>query len=249
MINEQQAFLNRLTDLADQAKRQYRITATAFLTPAEQTLATPFLRNRKISFSLEGGFKQAERKRCLFWLSADQPPEPEGFLAVTEIIPVREGLGHRDYLGALLGLGLKREQLGDIVVQADRAYVIHHPNLRSFFLTQLEQVGSSSVRCQEVASFAPVIAEQAAPTQLTTSVSSLRVDVVLGSIFHLSRSQSLEMIRRGQVQLDWAECSKPDQIVMLGQVLNIRGSGRARILQCDEHSRKGKIRLVYEQFT
>ncbi len=247
MNGEQQAFLNRLIDLAEQAGRQYLTTATAFLSPADQAVAAPFLRNRKIPFSLEGGFEQAERKRCLLWADAEQAPAVTDFVAATAIISQPEnGLGHRDYLGALLGLGLKRDQLGDILVQPDRAIVFHHPNLTAFFMTQLEQVGSCRVSC-EATSAEPVVT-QSAPERQRLSVSSLRIDVVLGAIYHQSRSKALELIRRGQVQIDWAECSKPEQQIRAGQMLAVRGSGRAQVVQCDEVNRKGKVVLVVERY-
>ena len=230
-MNDQHAFLNRLIDLSGQAERQYRVTATVFLTPAEQAAAGPFLRNRRITFSLDGGYDQAERKRCLFWPSPEMPPDQDEFIAVTEITPAQSGLGHRDYLGSLLGLGLKREQLGDIIVLADRALVIHHPSLQPFFLTQLERVGSCPVHCRQSTIGETDGLAAAEPEQLTATVSSLRVDVVLGAIFHSSRSQSLELIRRGLVQVDWVECAKPDQILVAGQTVTVRGEGRARLVQ------------------
>lgn len=249
MNSERQILISRLADLAEQAARQGRATATVFLTPAEQAMAEPFLHNRSIPFSFAGGYDVAERCRCLFWAEANDPPDLADFLAITAIRPAQSGLGHRDYLGSLLALGLRRDQLGDILVQADQAYVVHMPSLTAFFLTQLNRVGGSTAVCRQ-ADFTEIAALPAAvPLHLTASVSSLRVDAVLGTVFHHSRSQSLELIRRGLVQVDWLECLKPDQLMAAGQVLTVRGSGRARLLKCREQTRKGRIRLVYEVFT
>jgi RNA-binding protein YlmH len=248
VLTGQQAFLNRLADLAEQADRQGRTTGTTFLTPAEQAVAGPFLRNRHIPFSFAGGYANAERSRCLFWAAAGQLPDEADFLSVTEIVPSQPGLAHRDYLGSLLALGLRRDQLGDLLVLPDRAYVVHQPNLSAPILSQLERVGACPVTCRPVDPAAIARLDTAQPVQQTTTVSSLRIDVVLGAIFHHSRSQSLEIIRRGLVQVDWVECLKPDQILAAGQVITVRGSGRARLLQCEEQTRKGKIRLVYDWY-
>lgn len=247
-MNDQQAFLNRLIDLAEQADRRGRVTATSFLTPAEQAVAGPFLRNRNIAFSFAGGYADAERARCLFWPASDVPPDLDEHLSVTEVIPAQSGAGHRDYLGSLLGLGLRREQLGDIIVAVDRAFVIHQPNIGPILLTQLTQVGSVPVRCQAVALAAIGLnGQQSVPVVQTVSVSSLRADVVLGAIYHCSRSQSLTFFQRGLVQVDWAVCEKPDLLLQAGQMLSLRGSGRVRLISCDEQTRKGKIRLVVEK--
>lgn len=248
-MKEQFTILNRLADLVEQANRQYRTTATSFLTPAEQKMAGPYLSNRRIPFSFEGGYDQAERRRCLLWADVDQAPDLEDFIAATEIQPInaQTGLSHRDYLGALLGSGLKREQLGDILVHPDRAIVIHHPALLVYFQTQLEQVGSSPVRCRQMLLSEVVTTGHDSGELQTISVSSLRLDVVLGAIFQCSRSQSLELIRRGLVQIDWVECQKPDQMVAVDQTVTLRGSGRARLVECAGQSRKGKIRLIVER--
>ena len=248
-MNEQQNFLNRLTDLADQADRRGRVTATAFLSPAEQAVAGAFLRNRRISHSFCGGYPDAERARCLFWPAVDQQPEPSDHLAATEVLPAQSGAGHRDFLGSLLGLGLRREQLGDIIVTDDRAYVIHQPNIGPILLAQLSQVGSVPVRCRPVNLTEIRSPEQAESIGQAVSVSSLRADVVLGAVYHCSRSQSLSYFQRSLVQVDWQTCEKPDLLLQAGQMLSLRGSGRVRLVRCDEQTRKGKIRLIIEKFT
>ncbi len=248
-MNDQRKFQNRLLDLAWQAMRSGRETASYFLTPAEQAVAKTFLLKRSIPFSLAGGFDAAERARCLFWAGDAQPADAARHLAVTEIIADLDGNRHRDYLGALLGLGLRREDLGDILVKPRQAIVIHHPRLSAFISTQLTHVGSVPVQCTAV-SLAKLINEsQPEIQQAKISVSSLRADVVLGAVFHCSRKDSMAYFQRGLVQVDWSPCEKPDQLLKAGQVLTVRGCGRIHLICCNEISRKGKIRLVYKKAT
>ena len=133
--------LRRAADLAERCERTATVTSTAFLTPAEQYALTNWARHRDCTLVLHGGGEGCERRAAFFlpfYLTAEDFDPAEHLRAVHFSAPFGAP-GHRDYLGAILGLGIRREWVGDILVQAHGAYVFCLPSVAPALL-ELEQV-------------------------------------------------------------------------------------------------------------
>jgi len=138
--------LRRAADLAERCERTATVTSTAFLTPAEQYALTNWARHRDCTLMLHGGGENCERRAAFFlpfYLTAEDFDPAEHLRAVHFSAPFGAP-GHRDYLGAILGLGIRREWVGDILVQAHGAYVFCLPSVAPALL-ELEQVGRTGV--------------------------------------------------------------------------------------------------------
>lgn len=134
--------LRRAADLAERCERTASVTSTAFLTPAEQYALTNWARHRDCTLVLHGGAEGCER-RAAFFLPFYLTPadfDPAEHLRAVQFSAPFAAPGHRDYLGAILGLGIRREWVGDIVVQAHGAFVFCLPSVEPELRT-LEQVG------------------------------------------------------------------------------------------------------------
>ena len=134
--------LRRAADLAERCERTATVTSTAFLTPAEQYALTNWARHRDCTLVLHGGGAGCERRAAFFlpfYLAAEDFDPAEHLCAVHFSAPFGAP-GHRDYLGAILGLGIRREWVGDILVQEHGAYVFCLPSVAPALL-ELEQVG------------------------------------------------------------------------------------------------------------
>ena len=138
--------LRRAADLAERCERTATVTSTAFLTPAEQYALTNWARHRDCTLVLHGGAEGCERRAAFFlpfYLAAEDFDPAEHLCAVHFSAPFGAP-GHRDYLGAILGLGIRREWVGDILVQEHGAYVFCLPSVAPALL-ELEQVGRTGV--------------------------------------------------------------------------------------------------------
>lgn len=141
--------LRRAADLAERCERTATVTSTAFLTPAEQYALTNWARHRDCTLVLHGGDAGCERRAAFFlpfYLAAEDFDPAEHLCAVHFSAPFGAP-GHRDYLGAILGLGIRREWVGDILVQEHGAYVFCLPSVAPALL-ELEQVGRTSAAAQ-----------------------------------------------------------------------------------------------------
>ena len=181
--------LRRAADLAERCERTATVTSTAFLTPAEQYALTNWASRRDCTLVLHGGGEGCERRAAFFlpfYLAAEDFDPAEHLRAVHFSAPFGAP-GHRDYLGAILGLGVRREWVGDILVQDHGAYVFCLPSVAPALL-ELEQVGRTGVKAAAVELAAvPVPERKVRP--VTFTVQSARLDAVVSGMFRLAHER------------------------------------------------------------
>jgi RNA-binding protein YlmH len=158
---------------------------------------------------------------------------------------------HRDFLGALMGLGIDRGKVGDILIEEGKATVFLHRDICGFVVENLEKVGKTGVSCcaKEYDAEGKALWEEwpelrsddARP--LDAVVSSLRVDSVVSAIFNIPRSKSLEKVQSGKVSVNWTISLNPAKHVSTGDMISARGLGRVRVTEILGETAKGKIRI------
>lgn len=153
--------------------------------------------------------------------------------------------GHRDYLGAVLGLGIRRGSVGDIRICEDTAYIFCLPSVQQLLLDEFARAGRVSVTvssCDLTDVPAPVIKTR----KLSFTVKSLRLDAVTGSLFGLSRTSAAELIRMGAVSLNYSACEKTDAPVEQGDIISLKGHGKGRLTAVGGRSRKDRLFVEVE---
>lgn len=237
------ALLKRAEDLKDRCQRKQIITSTAFLTPREQIDITRF------GPCFFGGFADSERKIAVFlpeWCT-EEDFNCEEYLSAIHIQSYFGTPSHRDYLGAIIGLGIERDRIGDIFVSGDSAYVVCLNTVCQFILNELTSVGRESVKLSTIClSDLPV--QTKTVSELIFTVKSLRLDSVCSEIFGISRSNAADAIREGLVTLNYIECMKPDSQVHVEDILSLRGKGKGRIKEIGGKSRKDRTFVTAELF-
>ena len=136
---------------------------------------------------------------------------------------------HRDFLGAVLGTGLVRDKIGDILVSGERgAQVIVVPEVVEFLGLQLTQVRSVPVKIQ-IIPWSELRVRPPQQKQLTTVEASLRLDAIASAGFGLSRSKMADLISAGHVRVNWKAITQPSHALATGDLVVIRGKGRLEI--------------------
>ena len=249
---EERLLLARVLDKLELARDRGVPSHTGFLSPHERAVVEGLIRAegwpRHLFF---GGFADAERTVCAFlpdWL------EEEDWLAGQEYDPIRAlrctwtggSLTHRDFLGSILGLGLDREKVGDLLVGDGVCDVLVLEDVADFLLLHLEQAGRVHLKVSaislEVVSPPPVQVRI-----IRDTVSSLRLDAVASSGMSMSRGKAADLISSGKVQLNHQECLKPDRPVNEGDTLSCRGFGKCVVKEVGGPSKKGRIMIVLER--
>ncbi len=239
--NMEPDLLRRAMDLAGRAEKYAAPTNTAFLTPAEQAALKCLVRGEpQITMELYGGGTDCDRKCAFFlpsWQEALDEPEAIGAVRITVAFGTP---GHRDYLGSLLALGVKRESLGDLRLVEGGAYLYCLHSIQDYICQNLEKIGRCGVKATPAAlEEVPPLVREYQP--VTFTVQSPRLDSICGGIFGLSRTAAQGRILQGSVFVNDTPCLKPDTTLHPGDVITLRGSGKATLRPPGGTSRKGRI--------
>ena len=235
--------IRRAEDLSERCCRTASVTGTGFLTPAEQFQLRHWRPGSDCTMLFHGGFDGAERQAAFFlpdWMEPEYFDASEHLCAI-ELTARFGSPGHRDYLGAALGLGIGRVWLGDILIDGERAWMLCLPSVKQHLLLNLDKVGRWGVKAREIP-LAELPRTERNMKETEFSVSSLRLDAVCAGMFRLSRTAAAEAVAAGLVSLNYAVCLKPDAPVREGDVLSLRGKGKGQVLEAGSRvSQKGRL--------
>ncbi len=240
--------IKRAEDLRERCERSCSVTNSLFLTPAEQyALSAWASRAADCSMILRGGVEGAERNVAFFlpfYMDEADFDESE-YIRCVRVTAGFGQPGHRDYMGAVLGLGIKREWLGDIMVDGGVAHIFCLNTVADHLLASLDKVGRYGVKTAEIAlSEAPVPKREV--KEVTFSVMSLRLDAVAAGMFNLSRTSAAAMVAAGEVSLNYSECLRPDAQIQPGDIISVRGYGKGSLVSVGGQSRKGRTFVTAE---
>ena len=249
---ETRLILARALDKLDMAERRGVPAHTPFLSPAQRAAVEGLINAAGHPRHLfTGGYEEAERTICVFlpdWLEEEDWPAGEHPLTALQLsAPAGASLSHRDWLGSILGLGLTREKIGDLLVQENRCQALVLAETADIVRSQLDKVGRYSVKA------APMALEELTPPERTVKLirdtfATLRLDAVTASAFSLPRSKASALISSGRVSLNHVECTKPDRQVGEGDVITCRGSGKCVVKRINGQSKKGRIMAELERY-
>lgn len=235
----------RLEDVATRCERAGTPCFLGFLTESEAAAADDYFRRRDIRYSFFGGYDGADRRylACLpDW--CEEPDWP--IMPFTLSYRDCDKLSHRDFLGALMALGITRESVGDILVEDGRTVIFLSRDIAKYAAGELLKVGNVGVTVSE--GFSLPLPQLGEKTLCSDTVASARLDCVVGAICSLSRSGALDIIAQGRVSVNSLCCEKPARSVAAGDKITVRGKGRFEIVSAEGLSKKGRVILKYNKF-
>ena len=248
LSGDEKLFAAHVEDLIVRCERKYIPQFTHFLDERQGMIARQVLaRAGWEDYLLWGGFESAARCVLGVFPPYNQPAaESYPIVGLTLTYRGEDSLSHRDFLGSLMALQIKRESLGDILVGKGETVVFAAPAVSSLIQNELRKVGSVGVKVKEgLPEHLPVAHEF---QTISGTVSSQRLDCVVSLATKLSREKSAQLIRSGLVMLDFAQCLQVDRLVKAGERLSIRGHGKYIIDGSDGLSKKGRIRLNIQKY-
>lgn len=231
--------LRRSFDLSQRCLDLGMVTSTGFLTPAESLMLE---RARIPNLHLYGGSTGCERRAAFFLPEYLEPEflEAKEYISAFQCITKFAEPSHRDYLGALLGLGLERKCIGDIYVSSDTSLFFCLENVSGFIAQNLDRIGRHGAALQKTSLTAVSIPEKSTE-EVRFTVAGIRLDSVMSGLFNLSRSQAADMIRAGLATLNYETSLKPDTRIQEGDILSLRGRGKGSVSSLGSPTRKGRI--------
>ncbi len=239
-------FVDKALEWVERAAEQHAVKRTDFLDPRQTfILSTLVNRHPDVHCRLDGGYAEAERKRVIIAPDYRQLDDEEIGI---DVLAVSSGDGkfltleHGDYMGAILGLGMKRDKVGDIHVIEGGCHCLVAEEAASYLHLHLSQVHRVHVQTEIL----PLAGLQVSGTrfeEMHLSVASMRMDGIIGDVFRLSRAKALLPIQAGRCKVNWKPEEDPSKQLKEGDVVSLQGFGRFKVLEVDGISKKGRVRL------
>jgi RNA-binding protein YlmH len=247
-MKEDSILLAGIEDKIRQCQDHYMTTNSDFLDMRQRTLAEAQCRQHKgLRCCFYGGYEEAERTVAVFLPDyaelADN--DPLALLRITQ--DGKKALSHRDYLGSLLGLGIKREIIGDILVREDGADIVIMKDMADFLLYNYEKAGRTSLKA-EIISIGQIIVPENRFEEKRDTVASLRLDNLIASAFSVSRGRAAEAIAGGLVFVNGQQSEKADRMVKEGDKVVLRGKGKILLKSVGGVTRKDRISSVIHKY-
>lgn len=245
-MNETEQLIKRFQELAEKAYARDICLFTNFLSLNELDI---FYQNessfRYIDTDTFGGAMYCERKIIRFG-NLDIPYP----ICCIHIQPVlkkfADTLTHRDFLGALINLGIKRETLGDILVCENEAYVFCLDSMAEFIIDNLDRVKHTVIKCQKTDNIPQTLLYNIAERKRNTA--SLRLDAVIGEVYDFSRSQSQQILKDKKVFVNGRLCENNSYTVKPGDTVTVRGMGKFIFDSVINNTKKGRYNILVKIF-
>jgi RNA-binding protein YlmH len=244
---EEHEFVDRVISWKTETVERYSVKVTDFLDPREQEIIKNIIGNdSEIRLSMWGGSSFSERKRAILYPDY-HVVSPEDFQLVYYEISYPSKfttIEHRDVLGALMNIGVKRSKYGDILIEEDRVQFVCAKEIAGFIEMNLIKVGRASVKLKPIQEKELIEAKESYEERNGT-VSSLRLDTVIAEIYKLSRSKAAPLITQGRAKLNHRVTDQPSVEMMEGDELSLRGFGRSKLIAIEGVTKKEKWRIRY----
>ena len=242
---EEKQLISRAEDALRLSELRRKPYYLGFLNEKEQFLIRERLSFAEDRLSFFGGYDGALRTvmRASFY-DADDADYPIAKLCYS--FRASDSLSHRDFLGALMGLGIERDSVGDIIVSDGCAAVFVKDEIRSFVRSELTKVGRTGVRLIDESECGVSFERNAELKSII--VSSLRLDAAVAALAGLSREKASALILSGKVFVNYGEAKKPSLFLKPDDILTIRGRGKYIIKEQSGSTKKGRLKISIEHF-
>ncbi|MGO4697419.1 RNA-binding protein [Paenibacillus sp. 2TAB26] len=248
---DEKPFVDRAEEWIERSAQQHELKRTDFLDPRQAQILTILAnRNPDVNVRFDGGYDQAERRRAIIgpdYRNLDDENAGISVLVVNGPGQAQMELDHGDFLGALLGLGIKRDRIGDIHVHEHFCHIIVMDEIADYLNIHLRQVHRINVLTDVI----PLSELQTALVKLeemSLSVASMRLDGIASDVYRISRSKIVDPIRAGRCRVNWKSEEDPSEQLRAGDVVSFKGLGRFKVLEVDGVTKKGRIRVKIGKF-
>lgn len=254
---EERLLVAKALDKLEFAETKNKITNTDFLDMHQKNLLQKLANSIKCdNYLFFGGSKEPERTVLIFYPNKFDKKIVErnynNIMGVVEILLPNDLKGrytHRDYLGGLMKLGIKREKIGDIVVFDEGANIIVLNEIIDFVkenVSSLTRFGKATVRIKKIEE---LHLQEINTEEIQIIVSSLRVDNIVSELARTSRTKAEEVISSGRVFVNFENVMKESKILKEEDIITIRGKGRFRIIEILGNTKKGRFIVKVEKYT
>lgn len=246
---EDRLLLAKVWDKINGGIRKNIPASTGFLSPREQELCR-YLFGESEGLTFFGGYPDAERRMLCYlpdYLDASALEEDSPLCCLRASFYREDSPCHRDFLGGLMGMGITRETVGDILVDKESCDFFVTEELAPFLLQNFTEVGRIKLNLSQI-SLSQVKVPEAEIQEIRDTVASLRLDSIISSGFRIGRSAASQYVAAGKAAIDGLPCDKPDKTISEGMKISVRGLGKIKVHSVNGLTKKGRIPVVIHRY-
>mgnify|MGYP005827931501 CR=1 FL=1 len=242
---EEREFIDQVIGWREYVEQTYAPKLTDFLDPREQQIIKTIVGTRDVKCSLFGGYESAERQRALLYPDYFEASHEEFQISLFELEYAKKfiSIEHRQVLGSLMSLGLKRGKFGDIVLKGDQVQFFAAAEVSDYVRLQLDSIGRAGITLKEIP-LQKAIQPEVSWREVSTTASSLRLDTLMSAVYNISRQKSQTYVQQGAVKVNWTTIENTAFECGEGDILSVRGLGRAKIVTIEGKTKKDKWRVI-----
>jgi len=250
---EDKIIFARIRDKLEACEKNHMITYSKFLNERQRALAEQLLKHSGSTRNLFfGGYDGALRTVLVFlpdYIEPDQISEEEysPLAFIRASYSAENQLSHRDFLGSLMGLGIQRDTVGDILPGENSCDLIVLKEISPFILANLSSAGKAKLKLTSI-NYSQLQIPEPEFKLVRDTVASLRLDNIVSSGYSISREKASEAIRAGKVTVNHLECAKPDKTVGQGDRISLRGMGKIEFCEVGYLTKKGRISVTIKKY-
>ena len=235
---------NSACSAIESCRRRSTVFSSQFMDPYKAYKFKSILSvERELNLVLYGGYDMSERLKLGFFPGYEEfEPDFNSFpISAIEIkynSQFSSRLTHRDFLGSILGLGITREKIGDIILEDSRAVAFADNDIADYICVNLDKVKRTKVKCKVLQDYKPRVNEIA---EKKFTVASLRLDAVLSNAFNISRGKISDLIKGEKAFLNWKNEVSVSKTVAENDIITLRGYGRIKIIEIIGNTKKDRI--------
>ncbi len=242
ITDEERVLTRHLVDLAKQSDISGRARFSCFLDERQQILCKAELSKQGYeNYEFIGGYEGAVRRAAVFHGFGEEVP----FTPVVFNYREADKPTHRDFLGSLMALDIKREMVGDILV-SDCRCVVFVMNSVLGVVSDITKIGKFGVKISY--DFSEDDIPQQEFEKVTATVQSLRLDSVLSNAIRISREKAQELIKAKGVVLNHVEVYDPSLKIEEGDIFSVKGFGKFVLRKIGGFSKKDRTFITIDKF-
>lgn len=242
---DEHPFINSVLDWMKQVEEQYAPYVTDFLDPRQMYIVESLVgKNTDIKLSFYGGYLNSERCCAVLYPDYYSVLQDDYGIELVEIKYPQKfaDISHGKVLGTILSTGIERECIGDIITDGSMWQVLLKKSIANFVCQQVIKIGNVGVRLL-IKDLSDIIIPTEDWNDESLTISSLRIDNIISSVYNVSRQRSKKMIESGKVKLNWRPIERPDIVLDYNDIISVRGFGRIQLRELEGKTKKEKIRL------
>ena len=234
--------MRQILDKIEIVMNKHIVESTDFLDPYSRLLAKSIMDQfLEIDYIEDGGLKETERQIITIYPDYYYLDHKDSSVVALRLRGNFENLSHRDFLGSILGLGINRSKIGDILLHEEFTDIIVKKEISNFIEFNLEKVGNNKTSIEEI-EIEDLVPGEISYKEVCKTLSSCRLDVYISGAYNLSRQESTALIKSGNVKVNWEPIDKISKDLEVGDIISIRGYGRSIFHSIDGLSKKGRIK-------